>query len=86
MICKSLTETKPKPEPWNPVQITFDLPADAAKRLSQLAEGDDEALLRELGIISFQIQGEKVGLRSLRAAQFCRINYGELYLTGDDLV
>ena len=55
-----LPETKPKPEPWNPVQITFDLPVDAAKRLTQLAEGDDQALLRELGIISFQVQGEKV--------------------------
>jgi hypothetical protein len=42
------------------VQITFDLPADAAKRLSQLADGDEQALLRELGIISFQVQGDKV--------------------------
>ncbi len=55
------SETKPA-EPWHPVQITFDLPVDAAKRLSQLAESEDQALLRELGIISLQVQGEKVNI------------------------
>jgi uncharacterized protein (DUF2384 family) len=44
----------------DPVKITFDLPVDAADRLSQLAESSDHSLLRELGIVSFQLQGDKV--------------------------
>ena len=52
-----------KCEPWNSVKITFDLPTEAAQRLSELAElarrGDDTTL-RQLGILSLQVQGGQV--------------------------
>ena len=52
-----------KCEPWNSVKITFDLPTEAAQRLSELAElarrGDDNTL-RQLGILSLQLQGGQV--------------------------
>ena len=52
-----------KCEPWNSVKITFDLPTEAAQRLSELAElarrGDDTTL-RQLGILSLQLQGGQV--------------------------
>ena len=52
------SEAKAPPEP---VRLTFDLPVDAAKRLSELAaDSNDHTLLRELGIVSFQLQGDKV--------------------------
>lgn len=48
-----------KCEPWNSVKITFDLPAEAAEKLSALAEAGDD-ILREMGILSLQIQGGKI--------------------------
>ena len=53
-----------KCEPWNSVKITFDLPAEAAEKLSKLAEAGDD-VLREMGILSLQVQG----------GQVCQINY-----------
>jgi len=48
-----------KCEPWNSVKITFDLPAEAAEKLSKLAETGDD-VLREMGILSLQIQGGQI--------------------------
>ena len=52
-----------KCEPWNSVKITFDLPAEAAEKLSALAQSGDD-VLREMGILSLQIQGGQVSLSS----------------------
>ena len=58
-----------KCEPWNSVKITFDLPTEAAQRLSELAElarrGDDNTL-RQLGILSLQLQGGQVLFKILQ--------------------
>ena len=52
-----------KCEPWNSVKITFDLPAEAAEKLSKLAETGDD-VLREMGILSLQIQGGDAAQKS----------------------
>ena len=43
------------------MKITFDLPAEAAEKLSELAKAGDD-VLREMGILSLQIQGGQVRL------------------------
>ena len=54
-------------KPAEPVKITFDLPEEAVKKLTDLAKVGDAAL-RQLGILSLQVEGGKV-----RAALFNRI-------------
>lgn len=48
-----------KVEPWNSVRVTFNMPVEAARKLKELAERRD-SILRELGILAIQIEGDRV--------------------------
>lgn len=46
-------------EPWNSVKVTVNIPKEAAEQLKTLAVQNNGAALRDLGIMSLQMEGSK---------------------------
>ncbi|XP_067935462.1 serine-rich adhesin for platelets-like isoform X2 [Watersipora subatra] len=49
-----------KVEPWNSVKVTVNIPKEAAERLKVLAQQNNGAALRNLGIMSLQMEGDRI--------------------------
>ena len=60
-LCFSEEKSQPAKKS-DPVKISFDLSEDAAKKLTELAQAGDYAL-RQLGILSLQVEGGKVSVK-----------------------
>lgn len=46
-----------KVEPWNSVKVTLNIPKEVAERLKSIAHQNDGAVLRNMGIMSLQMEG-----------------------------
>ncbi|CAG0890400.1 unnamed protein product [Darwinula stevensoni] len=60
ILCKDKEQVQiAKVEPWNSVRVTLKIPREAALQLRQLAQ-EGSSSLRDLGILSVQVEGDQV--------------------------